>query len=265
VFCGTFRPVATNRVHEVAIKRVASGATQTQVVGFFNEIRTLALLNHPNIIKLHGAVTQTDPILLVTEFCTNGDLSAYVKRGTGPMPLERWSADMVRAVMCLHRFEVVHRDLACRNFLLDNTMTAKLCDLGMAKETNHIANYYQRQRVEIAVRWAAPESLTRGLFSAGTDTWSLAVTLCELYSGGEVPYAHIADPRQVFEQILLRARTRIPPEMPSRLADAIDALWSHADATGATVSILGDAVGVTSDRLPGDGGAQLVEVIEHRV
>lgn len=60
--------------------------------------------------------------------------------------------------MCyLESRQVVHRDLAARNVLLDEDLTAKVSDFGLAKKSNTVG--VDSSSGKFPIKWSAPESL----------------------------------------------------------------------------------------------------------
>ena len=64
--------------------------------------------------------------------------------------------------------DIIHRDLACRNILVDDNELLKICDFGLAKDT---AQYMSTTvlKTRLPVRWMAPEAFLRGEFSEKSD------------------------------------------------------------------------------------------------
>lgn len=212
----------------VAIKRIRNGVDPVQISGFFNEIATLAQLHHDNVVGLIGAVTQTDPVIMIMEYCSLGALNDHVKAHTETIDeLWRWAGQMCRAVGYIHTNNVIHRDLACRNFLLNEHRNIKLCDLGMSKRLDFVVDYYQHNEVSVAVRWAAPQCLSKGVFNRGTDTWALCVSLRELYTRGEAPYVDLIESRAVYDAIIGGRRLDAPDIMPAVLRRCLVHVWSQ--------------------------------------
>lgn len=46
---------------------------------FFNEIKILSMLNHPNIIKLYGVFSDDDNIYMIMEYIEGGELFTELK------------------------------------------------------------------------------------------------------------------------------------------------------------------------------------------
>ena len=82
----------------------------------------------------------------------------------------------------LERKRCIHRDLASRNCLLGRNQDIKISDFGMSK---HLKVYRIRKESHqpVAIRWSAPESLKRGVFSTMSDSYSYGVLLWEIYTG----------------------------------------------------------------------------------
>jgi serine/threonine protein kinase len=111
---------------------------------------------------------------MVMEFCAQGSVDALMqkrRREENPFsPLEklRMVTDAAQGVEYLHRQKVQHRDLACRNLLVDKSGTVKVGDFGLARATDDIYVSSSKQAA-IPVRWASPEQLGQGKTSMASD------------------------------------------------------------------------------------------------
>jgi serine/threonine protein kinase len=47
---------------------------------FIGELAMLAQLSHPNVVQFLGAVTKTQPLVMVTEYLPKGDLYAHMEK-----------------------------------------------------------------------------------------------------------------------------------------------------------------------------------------
>lgn len=65
----------------------------------------------------------------------------------------------------------VHRDLAARNIFMTENGICKIGDFGLARNLQ----YYSASGDNVAIKWAAPESITDGMFSTHTDVWSYGI------------------------------------------------------------------------------------------
>jgi hypothetical protein len=104
---------------------------------FQREVRALAQLNHPNIVKAFDAGQVNDVYFLVMEFVAGTDLSRRV-RDQGPLPVAEACEFIRQAALGLqHAFEkgMVHRDIKPSNLLLTTQSPAvvKILDMGLAR------------------------------------------------------------------------------------------------------------------------------------
>lgn len=78
-----------------------------------------------------------------------------------------------------------------------------------------ILRYIFPSPINFHIRRCAPESLRQGAFSSASDVWMFGVTLWEMFSGGEEPWAGV--PPYLILQRLEKDRARLPrPPLCSR-------------------------------------------------
>nr|KJB75471.1 hypothetical protein B456_012G042800 [Gossypium raimondii] len=101
---GTFR-VASWRGIKVAVKTLGEEVftDEEKVKAFRDELALLQKIRHPNVVQFLGAVTQSSPMIIVTEYLPKGDLRAYLKlKGTLKLKLAvKFALDIARLVRWL--------------------------------------------------------------------------------------------------------------------------------------------------------------------
>ena len=94
----------------------------------------------------------------------------------------------------------MHRDVACRNCLVNSSRTIKLADFGMTRQMFDSDYYRFSRRGMLPVRWMSPESLADGIFSPMSDVWSYGVLLYEIITFGSFPFQGLSN-NQVLENV----------------------------------------------------------------
>jgi response regulator RpfG family c-di-GMP phosphodiesterase/tRNA A-37 threonylcarbamoyl transferase component Bud32 len=129
----------------VAVKVFAIGGQEHSLPlqRFFNEIRTIAHLKHPNIIVAFdaGNIRDTNPTssalhYFVMEYVPGRDLEDRVK-ADGPLPLAQACSlayQVASALAEAYEHELVHRDIKPSNIMVTAEGQAKLLDFGLARQ-----------------------------------------------------------------------------------------------------------------------------------
>lgn len=114
---GTFRK-ASWRGTEVAVKELGEDlfTDEDKVRAFRDELALLQKIRHPNVVQFLGAVTQSWPMMIVTEYLPKGDLGALLsrKREIKTMTVVRLALDIARGMNYLHENKptpIIHRNL----------------------------------------------------------------------------------------------------------------------------------------------------------
>lgn len=142
----------------VAVKTLKKGSNGEDRLDFLAEAEAMKSFDHANIIKLLGVCLQTEPIYAVMEFMLYGDLKTYLlarrhlvsektqdDSDISPKRLTMMALDIARALSYLAEQKYVHRDVACRNCLVNAQRVVKLGDFGMARSTSD-NDYYRFSR-----------------------------------------------------------------------------------------------------------------------
>ncbi len=129
-----------SRLHRaVAIKLIgltgSSGSHGDRLRRFEQEARSIAALNHPNIVAIYDVGTHGEVPFLVTELLEGETLRERLNRG--PIPVRKAieiATQIAQALSAAHERGIVHRDLKPENIFLTQDGHTKLLDFGLSKE-----------------------------------------------------------------------------------------------------------------------------------
>lgn len=121
-------PVAIKVLHADSEDR-PGGATQLAA-----EARLLALLNHPNVVRLYDFEADPQRPYLVLEHVSGPSLAELIDQSGRLQPNRavRILKQLIDALAAAHRLGIVHRDIKPSNVLISRSGEVKLTDLGLA-------------------------------------------------------------------------------------------------------------------------------------
>lgn len=216
-----------------AVKMMKSAATDKVKEEYTREAITLLKVgDHDNVVQIIGVCVQQAPWLVVLEFVQFGDLRAVLqayKENNLELTLREilhLNKQIVAGCAHITRARMVHMDLAARNVLLALNNVVKIGDFGMARQMANDGDYLiLRDKVPLALKWSAIESMDSRFFSEASDCWSCGVTMWEILTYGEFPYPGV---KMESVQTLVREGLRLPqpPNCPDELWKIIHKCWS---------------------------------------
>lgn len=151
---------------------------------FVDEARTLAKLEHANIVHLINFAEDIGRLCLVMQYADGETLDDLIDiRGrVEPREAIRINAAVLDAMEHAHRHEVVHRDIKPSNIIVRKDGSVKVTDFGIAKIVRSTKLTQDGQTMG-TVRYMSPEQVQGGKIDGRTDIYSLGITLYEALVG----------------------------------------------------------------------------------
>ncbi|XP_067357490.1 interleukin-1 receptor-associated kinase 4 isoform X2 [Channa argus] len=157
-------------------------------IQFNQEIQTLKVLKHENLVDMIGFSCDGQHPCLVYALMTNGSLLDRLACMEDTIPL-CWrqrcliAEGSARGLEYLHCYHHIHRDVKSANILLDETFVAKISDFGLTRASaKHTSTTMMTERIVGTRAYMAPEAL-RGEITPKSDVFSFGVVLLEILSG----------------------------------------------------------------------------------
>jgi tRNA A-37 threonylcarbamoyl transferase component Bud32 len=257
---------------KVLLRALANNNDFTQ--RFEREAKTLAALNHPNIVAIYDFGKEDGQYFLVMEYVDGGSLRALLKQDKLP------SADALKIIPVLcealeyaHAQGVVHRDIKPENILIDKAGRVRIADFGLAKMLGAEQPMPSMTQTDVAMgtpHYMAPEQYQSAKsVDHRADIYSMGVLFYEMLTG-DLPVGRFAPPSQHvqvdvrLDQIVLRALEREPDRRYQKMSDVrrdVSELSSAPKANNAIKRSVGLALGLTACLL---GVAALVFALRDR-
>ena len=235
--------VMENKVVAVKILKNEYSQNDEFVRRFRNESKAIAVLSHPNIVKIYD-VGFTDEIqFIVMEYIDGITLKELLEQ----QGVLRWKdalkfvVQILKALQHAHDKGIVHRDIKPQNIMLFPDGTIKVMDFGIARFSRVDSKTISDKTIG-SVHYISPEQARGENTDERSDIYSVGVVLYEMLTGrkpfdGENPVAiamkHIQDtavaPRDIMpsipealEEIVLHAMERSPARRYQSAAEMIN-------------------------------------------
>lgn len=171
---------------EVAIKILKDEYLNNEefIRRFKNESKAIAMLSHPNIVKVYD-VSFGDMIqYIVMEYIDGITLKEYIES----QGIIEWkdaihlTTQVLKALQHAHESGIVHRDIKPQNIMLLQDGTIKVTDFGIARFSDKATRTMTDQAIG-SVHYIAPEQARGSVTDGKTDIYSVGVMLYEMLTG----------------------------------------------------------------------------------
>ncbi|OWA53289.1 Fibroblast growth factor receptor-like protein 2 [Hypsibius exemplaris] len=220
----------------------ASDLCETERTLLLEEIKVMTKIGrHLNIVNLMGVTTKGERLVMLLEFCPSRAAQQQAEadqRGIADVSRENCDANVLstkdliwfayqiaRGMEYLASRHIIHCDLAARNVLVASEKIVKIADFGMARhrETDYVMT---NGNVAQPVKWMPPEAIVLRTFSQKSDVWAFGILLWELFSLGEIPFAHCGLTAKEFVAFLLDGhQMERPTHAPVKIYTLMRECW----------------------------------------
>ncbi len=155
---------------------------------FRNESKAIAVLAHPNVVKVYDVNFELSIQYIVMEYIDGITLKEYIEQ----QKLIKWkeavhfSSQILRALQHAHDNGIVHRDVKPQNIMLLQDGTIKVMDFGIARFARENGKTISDKAIG-SVHYISPEQARGDATDEKTDIYAVGVILYEMLTG-KVPF-----------------------------------------------------------------------------
>lgn len=232
-FASTYRATDTKLLRTVAVKilRAHHAADDGFSTRFEREAQAAAQVSHPNVVQVHDYGRDDEHMFIVMHYVSGPTLAEHI-RSRDHLPVSevvRIVSQILDGLAAIHAAGIVHRDIKPQNVLLEEDLTPRLGDFGVASSSQAMTLTQTGMTIGTAA-YMAPEQATGEPAGPQADLYAVGVILYELltgrlpFSGGnsvQVMYQHVNDPPPrpseinphippALEEVIMRALAKRP-------------------------------------------------------
>jgi hypothetical protein len=188
---------------------------------FLQEAKAASVLNHPNIVTVHGIRQDSDTDFIVMEFVSGKTLDQLIP-GKG-LPLKqavKYAMEIADAVAAAHAAGIVHRDIKPSNIMITEQGRVKVLDFGLAKLTEP-EQASEKDRAEPLTTKAGMVFGTAAYMSPEQAEGKPADTRSDIFSFGALLYQMVTGRRAFPGENVITILAAVMNQEPPSLATLI--------------------------------------------
>ena len=151
---------------------------------FKNESNAIAVLSHPNIVKVYDVSFGTKIQYIVMEYIDGITLKEFISR----QKIINWqdavyfAKQTLSALKHAHNKGIIHRDIKPQNIMLLKDGTIKVTDFGIARFARN-ETHTMTDRAIGSVHYISPEQAKGSIIDERSDIYSVGVMMYEMLTG----------------------------------------------------------------------------------
>ena len=155
---------------------------------FKNESKAIAVLSHPNIVKVYDVSYGDKLQYIVMEYVEGITLKEYIEQ-QGVISWKEtvhFTTQILRALQHAHDKGIVHRDIKPQNIMLLENGTIKVTDFGIARFSRSETRTMTDTAIG-SVHYISPEQARGDITDDKSDIYSVGVVMYEMLTG-QLPF-----------------------------------------------------------------------------
>ena len=173
-----------NRVVALKVVHPHLASDSSFLQRFLREARSMARLQHENIVSIFSVEKDNGTQFIVMEFFQGTNLQSRIQPGVS-LPLHealKITYQMTKALAYAHEHGIIHRDVKPANVLLDGDNRVKLTDFGIAAALDEAPLTSAGQLIGTLL-YMSPEQARDTTLDGRSDLYSLGLILYEMLTG----------------------------------------------------------------------------------
>lgn len=215
-----------DRLVSVKILKDEYGQNEDFIRRFKNESKAIAVLSHPNIVKVYDVSFGDLMQYIVMEYIDGITLKEYIEQ-QGCLSWKdaiHFTIQILKGLQHAHDKGIVHRDVKPQNILLCNDGTIKVTDFGIARFARSEHKTMTDKAIG-SVHYISPEQARGEVTDEKADIYSVGVMLYEMLTG-KLPFQ--AESAVSVAIMQLQTEPQLPREINGSIPLGLEQITMHA-------------------------------------